>query len=264
MVNGIYQLTALNDATTFSKLLEISSQASVKGTKTVVGMDFTISGSDAAQVIIPCLGPSLPISGGLSDPVLQLLDHTGAVIATNDSWKSSQQAEIEATGFAPASDLDAAVVTELQPGTYTAVLSGKTKKSNGLGLVDVHDLDPDLNSRLAILSTVGSVGKANAALMGDFTIGNGTAKTKVLLRALGVKLKDTTLELANAADGSTIVINDNWQDMQKTDIEATGLAPANNNDSAIVANLNPGSYRAIVRGKKNKTGDARLEVYSLP
>src|SRR5262249_27264387 len=105
--------------------------------------------------------------------------------------------------------------------------------------------------------------KGTAVLSGDFTIGNGTAKQNILLRALGISLKDTTLELANA-NGSTIFTNDNWQDSQKAAIEATGLTPPNLTDSAIIANLDPGSYRAIVRGKKNKTGAARLEVYSLP
>jgi hypothetical protein len=82
---------------------------------------------------------------------------------------------------------------------------------------------------------------------------------------LGVSLKDTTLELANA-NGSSIFINDNWQDMQKAQIQATALAPTNNKDSAIVANLDSGSYMAIVRGngKNSKGGTARVEVYSLP
>lgn len=85
----------------------------------------------------------------------------------------------------------------------------------------------------------------------------------MLLRALGISLKDPTLELANA-NGPTIVTNDNWQDTQKEQIEATGLAPNNSRDSAILADLDPGSYRAIVRGSKNKRAAAILELYRLP
>jgi hypothetical protein len=97
-------------------------------------------------------------------------------------------------------------------------------------------------------------------LVADFTV--ASSKGKILLRALGGSLKDTVLDLANA-NGSVIFTNDNWQDMQKDQIEATGLAPTNVNDSAIIANLDPGSYLAIVRTKK-KGGTATVEVLSLP
>jgi hypothetical protein len=59
-------------------------------------------------------------------------------------------------------------------------------------------------------------------------------------------------------------MNDNWPDTQAADIQATGLAPSNTKESAIIANLDPGSYRAIVRGNKNKTGVGTVEVYTLP
>ena len=98
-------------------------------------------------------------------------------------------------------------------------------------------------------------------MIGDFTL-EGSTKAKVLLRALGSSLQDPTLELATA-DGSTIAANDNWQDTQKAQIEATGLAPNDDNDTAIVTDLDPGSYRAIVRGK-NKKGSVTLELYTLP
>jgi hypothetical protein len=37
----------------------------------------------------------------LADPTLFLFDHTGALIAANDNWKDTQQAQIQATGLAP-------------------------------------------------------------------------------------------------------------------------------------------------------------------
>jgi hypothetical protein len=75
-------------------------------------------------------------------------------------------------------------------------------------------------------------------------------------------LQDPTLELDNA-NGTQIYFNDNWQDTQKTQIQATGLAPSDPRESAIVANLDPGTYTVIARGKNNQTGFARLEVYQL-
>jgi hypothetical protein len=79
--------------------------------------------------------------------------------------------------------------------------------------VEIFDLNPSANSRLAITSTRGFVGKADP-LTGSFTIG-GSGQTRVLLRGLG--LKDPTLELANA-NGSTIFSNNNWQDTQSAEI----------------------------------------------
>ena len=262
IVNGQFQLTALNDAvlaTSLSKLTKFSAEGPVQG-KTVLASTFKIVGSDAIKVIVRGLGPSLDVPGPVADPALRLVDHTGAVIARNDNWKSSQQTDIEATGFAPTNDLESAIVIILQPGTYTATLIGKG--NGGIGLLDVHDLNPELNSEFMSLNTFGEV-RGGDSLIGNFTIGNGLLKEKVLLRALGLGLKDTILELANT-DGSTILINDNWQDLQKADIEATGLEPANKNDSAILATLDPGSYVVMVRGKNDNGGTVLLQVYKLP
>jgi hypothetical protein len=76
-------------------------------------------------------------------------------------------------------------------------------------------------------------------------------------------LPDPTLELHDA-DGSTRASNDNWKESQQSDIQATGIPPANNFESAILATLPPGNYTAIVRGKNNTTGVAVVEVYNLP
>jgi hypothetical protein len=110
----------------------------------------------------------------------------------------------------------------------------------------------------------------NRELIGGFII-TGTAAKKVLLRAIGPSLAkssvvgplaDPTLEL-HLPDGSTIS-NDDWMDTQKDQIQATGLAPNDNHESAILVTLDPGSYTAIVRGKPPvEDGIALVEVYDL-
>jgi hypothetical protein len=75
-------------------------------------------------------------------------------------------------------------------------------------------------------------------------------------------LVDPVLEL-HGPSGFATIINDNWRDTQEAEIIATGLAPDNNSDSAIVVTLPPGNYTAIVRGKNNTTGVALIEVYDL-
>ncbi|PYI87669.1 MAG: hypothetical protein DMF03_12915, partial [Verrucomicrobia bacterium] len=63
-------------------------------------------------------------------------DVNGAVIASNDDWKSAQQAAITATGFAPTNDSESAILTTLQAGNYTAIVSGKNG-ATGVGIVEI-------------------------------------------------------------------------------------------------------------------------------
>ncbi len=90
------------------------------------------------------------------------------------------------------------------------------------------------------------------------------------LTPLGVNgaLADPTLEL-RGANGALIVANDNWKtrpdgSSQQTEIEATGLQPQNDLESAIVSTLQPGNYTAQLRGKGDTTGIGVVELYALP
>jgi hypothetical protein len=106
--------------------------------------------------------------------------------------------------------------------------------------------------------------------IGGFII-TGSAPKHVLLRAIGPSLSrygipnvlaDPVLELHGPGAFVTI-INDNWKDTQQAAIEATGIPPTNDFESAIDATLAPGAYTAIVRGKNNTSGVALVEVYDL-
>jgi hypothetical protein len=87
------------------------------------------------RAIGPSLG-KLGVSGALANPVLALHDEGGAVIGTNDDWRSDQEQEILATKLAPGNDLESAILTELAPGNYTAIGSGANAGS-GIALVEV-------------------------------------------------------------------------------------------------------------------------------
>lgn len=80
------------------------------------------------------------LGGALQDPVVELHDSTGAIIASNDNWRSTQEAAINATGLAPKDDRESAVLMALAPGAYTAVIRG-AGQSTGVGLVEAYDLD---------------------------------------------------------------------------------------------------------------------------
>src|SRR5947207_4970879 len=106
--------------------------------------------------------------------------------------------------------------------------------------------------------------------IGGFII-TGSAPKRVILRAIGPSLigsgvpdslADPVMEL-HGPTGFLTIINDNWRDTQEAEIIATGLAPTNNLESAIVVTLAPGPYTAILQGKNNTSGVAIVEVYDL-
>ena len=100
------------------------------------------TGAGSARVLVRALGPSLNnsgIHGALPDTTLELHSENGATIASNDNWKDTQQADIEATTIPPLNNLESAIVSSLAPGNYTAIVRGKGDVT-GVGLVEVYNL----------------------------------------------------------------------------------------------------------------------------
>ena len=118
-----------------------------------------ITGNDPKRVLLRVIGPSLSGAGivnPLSDPVLELHAGDGSIITSNDNWRSDNQGDIEATGLAPSNDLESALIATLDPGLYTAIVSGK-EGVTGVGLVEAYDLDETAVSQLANISARGFV-----------------------------------------------------------------------------------------------------------
>jgi hypothetical protein len=131
------------DFTAGSKFGNLSTRAFVSTGNDVMIAGVIVDGPDSQNVIIRGLGPTLGqfgVPSVLVDPFLDLRDGNGNQLMTNDNWKSSQQAEIQASGFAPPNDLESAISTTLAPGNYTAILSGKNNTS-GNALVEVYALN---------------------------------------------------------------------------------------------------------------------------
>jgi hypothetical protein len=109
-------------------------------------------------------------------------------------------------------------------------------------------------------------------LIGGVIVGPANAAaSSMLIRALGPSLAgsgvdnpmaDPTLELHDG-NGALLQSNDNWQDSQRDAIEATGAAPTNDKEAALIATLATGNYTAVVRGIGSSTGVCLVEVYNL-
>ena len=255
-----------------SGVVNISTRLLIGTGENVLIGGFIITGNAPKVVIIRAIGPSTGIPGALQDPTLELHDSANHVVS-NDNWKDTQEQIIRDTTIPPADNRESAIVVGLDPGSYTAIVAGKNG-TTGIALVEVYDLgtaslDISGNARLAQISTRGFVDIGNNVMIGGFII-SGQA-TRVIVRAIGPSLTasgvqgalpDTVLELRDGS-GSLIFSNDDWRSTQAQEIIATGVPPTDDRESAIVANLVPGAYTAIVRGKGNTTGVALAEVYAL-
>ena len=151
--------------------------------------------------------------------------------------------------------------------------------TTGVALVEVYDLGNDASSILGNISTRSFVQTDDNVMIGGFIV-QGTGSKRVIIRAIGPELSqfgvpdplaNPRLELHNATR-ALIGSNDDWQHTiirgvitrnQVADIQNSGHAPTDPSESAIIAELRPGDYTAIVRGVNNTTGVALVEVYDL-
>ncbi len=142
-----------------------------------------------------------------------------------------------------------------------------------------YDLSPGASSNLGNISTRSLVQTGEHVMIGGFIV-QGSGPKRVIIRAIGLELTqhgiadalaNPRLELHNGT-GALIGSNDNWQTTilggiitsnQVSDIQNSGHAPTAASESAIIANLQPGNYTAIVSGVNNTAGVALVEAYDL-
>ena len=266
--------TATPSPTPVSHLANIATRLNVGTGSQVMIAGFIVSGAQPKKVLLRALGPSLAaagVSGAMQDPYLELHDSSGATLASNDDWQTGgQRDQIIATGIPPQSDRESAIVATVAPGNYTALLRG-AGETTGIAIVEVYELD-STTTRLVNISTRGHVGLDQNVMIGGFIV-QGNAQKKVIVRALGPSLNsnssvqgelaDPTLELYNK-DGALLAGNDDWVDSpQYAEIVASTVPPPDRRESAVVANLPPGNFTAIMRGARFTQGIGLFEVYDL-
>ena len=273
-----------------TNLGNISTRSLVQTGEHVMIGGFIVQGTGTKRVIIRAIGPELTqfgITDVLANPRLELYNGTGALIGTNDDWQTTiiggvitrnQVSDIQNSGLAPTEANESAIIADLQPGNYTAIVRG-VNDTTGVALVEVYDFNPGVSSTLGNISTRSFVQIGEHVMIGGFIV-QGSGLKSVIIRAIGPELTqfgitdalaNPKLELYNGA-GVLIASNDNWQSTiiggiitrnQVSDIQDSGHAPTEANESAIIADLPPGNYTAIVRGVNNTIGVALAEVYDL-
>jgi cytochrome c peroxidase len=245
------------------------------------GVITTIAGgTDLTIISSPTLRDLVGPSGQLNTPLMhngsftsiaQVIDHYNAIPGDNPSLSFF----LKQNGVPQNLNLTAQQKLDLE--AFLRTLSGKAlytdpKWSNPFradGSITIIDTAPP-PSQTVNLSTRMRVLTAEKVGIGGFII-TGTAPKRVLVRALGPSLAqfglptllaDPTLTL-NGPAGFAPVVNDNWRSAQETEIKATGLAPGNDLESAIVVTLTPGNYTAVLNGVNSGTGTGILEIYDL-
>ena len=268
----------------------ISTRAFVQTTNNVMIGGFIVQGTQSKRVIVRAIGPELSqygVPNVLADPTLELHDGSGALIGSNDNWATTiiagiittnQVHDIQTSGYAPSNGFESAIIADLPPGNYTAIVRG-VNDTTGVALAEVYDLNTGAGSILSNISTRALVLTGDNVMIGGFMV-EGTQPKRMILRAIGPELSqygvpnvlpDPTLELHDST-GALIASNDNWRTTiiggiitgdQVREIRSSGYAPTDRRESAIIAELPPGNYTAIVRGKNIITGIALVEAYDL-
>ena len=211
-------VTIYSTQTSQPSLGNISTRSFVQTGDNVMIGGFIVQGTGPKRVIIRAIGPELTqfgITNALANPTLELHDGTGAVIATNDDWQttiiggiitSNQVSDIQNSGHAPTAASESAIIADLQPGNYTAIVRG-VNNTTGVALVEVYDLNPAASSSLGNISTRSFVQTSDNVMIGGFIV-QGTGPKRVIIRAIGPELTqfgitnalaDPTLELHNRA-----------------------------------------------------------------
>ena len=244
------------------------------------------------QLLIRGTGPALTAFGVkavLPDPALTIFDSNSNVIGSNDNWGSTtsnitaiNNAEASTGAFALSSttSTDAALVSILQYGSYTAQIAGKSGAS-GNALAEVYDLTPTNSYNVTVprLINISCLEQFSAGgyLTAGFIIGGTTSET-VLIRASGPTIGAAPFNVTGAIsdpkltvyDSNTNVIatNAGWAGNALISAAATkvGAFPfgSSSKDSAVLMTLNPGQYTVQAASASGTAGVTLIEVYEVP
>lgn len=270
-----------------TRVVNLSTRAQVGTGDNVLIAGFIINGTTPKKMLIRAVGPTLTqfsVDGFLANPFLRVTTPSGETVASNDDWGiTSNLPELIAaqtqTGAFPLQkdSKDAALVATLQPGAYTAVISG-VNSTVGVALAELYEVDSTTPNQLVNISARAFVGTGSKVLIPGIVV-SGDAPKKFLVRAVGPGLKqfgvtgvldNPRLEVVNSK-GDTIAVNDDWsvnENLAETKSVTQALniftLDADSKDAAAVVSLAPGMYTVVVRGVGETSGIALVELYQAP
>lgn len=271
-------------------LLNLSTRTNTGAGSAALTPGFVLAGSGRKEVLIRAVGPGLAQFGltqHATDPSITLYQSAAGAttqIAANDDWSSTAigDAFTRAGAFAITPDsADAALLTSIGSGVYSAPVVDEDH-TGGVAIVELYDLaNTDSNLRIRNLSARGFVSTRDNPLVAGFVIPGDTPR-RVLIRAIGPTLgafgvegvlADPELEIVQLSATNAhqrLAANADW--FRATNAAAIAansktlgafpLGPTAR-DSAVLVELDPGVYSAIVRGSGNTTGIALVEIYEV-
>ncbi len=268
-----------------SRLANVSVRARSGTGDEVLIVGFVVAGSGSKQILLRGIGPSLTnyhVDSPLADPVLWLGSQTAGPLTSNDDWGADAAEITSASQRLGAFDLDpdsldAALITNLAAGGYTARIEDKSG-GVGVALGEAYDGEISGTARLVNVSARTWVGMGDDSLIAGFVV-SGTSGKTLLIRAVGPGLSaynvsgvmnNPLLSVYRQGDTTPLFQNDDWESISYSDeIAATAddagafeLAPGSK-DSVLLLTLPAGLYTAVVTGANNTTGVALVEVYEI-
>jgi hypothetical protein len=268
-----------------ARLSCFSSRVIVGGGENNLFASIVVSGDAPKEILIRVFGPTLQqieLSGWLPDPVVHLYDSNGNLVDWNDDWDDVPNAAHVAATMQAATEYsmawgspESAILVTLNPGTYTAVVSGKDG-ATGLAHLDYYETNQYVAERFFTANTRGHIGPGTDSLYTSIII-TGNQNKRVLFRALGPQLaeqgvagalSDPYIELYTQW-GSLVACNDDWSNQPNhptLNAEMHWLGsplPYFSKDAAVLVELPPGQYIAITYGVNHVTGLCLQEVFEL-
>ena len=289
--NQVVTYSGLNMATVNTdRLINLSSRAKVGSGEAVLITGFVVGGPEPKRVLVRAVGPALGAFGlnnTLPNPAIKIYQGS-RLIAENDDWNLADAAEMASLGAFPligirskdTQSADAALITTLAPGAYTAQISDSSGAVEGAGvaLAEIYDASVNPNAdyqRLVNISSRGKVTPDDGVLIGGFIV-TGNHPKRLLIRGIGPALTNfgiagvlTDPSLTIYQDGKVIANNEGWAN--RADITAAAAQtgafalPSGSKDAAVLITLNPGAYTAQIKSaKNNSSGVALIEIYEVP
>ncbi len=270
-----------------ARLVNLSTRAMAGTGDATLIPGFFVDGPGAKRVLIRGIGPGLAafgVSGVLARPELTLRRADGTAVVTNRGWdngNASEAAEMAAVAanvgaFAlVARGGDCAVVATLEPGAYTAPITG-SDGGTGVALVEAYELDAGAGGRLRNLSTRARVGTGDGVVIPGVVIAGENART-LLVRAVGPGLAAFGVggalarpSLVVRSAGNVVAANSGWE--ASADVAALVAAAQRTGafalqsgraDAALIATLPAGAWTIQAAGADGGTGVVLIEVYDL-